>query len=187
MTQNKFWALLLLPITSLTLIYVVNPSGTATNDPRGRILGAVPFHIPSSSMEPTINAGDYILASTYAYRSTPIKRNDIIVFKYPPSPNKEYVKRVVGIEGDRVSINDHNLYLNGDSIIEPFTQHVNRISKTADLEWVVPAGHVFVLGDNRDNSSDSRHWGFVSSNSIIGRVNYLFDSSERQIKKAPTF
>lgn len=124
-------------------------------------------------MAPAIVPGDFILVETYVYRSTPPERGDIIVFRYPPNPKQSYVKRVIGLPGDVVKMNSHRLWLNGKELKETYTQHETRLSGSSG-EWVVPAGHLFVLGDNRENSADSRVWGFVARDQLVGRVKSVF-------------
>jgi len=151
----------------------VNPSGTATLDPRARVLGHTLFHIPGGSMAPTLVPGDYILVATYVYRSNPPQRGDVIVFRYPPNPKQSYVKRVIGVPGDVVKMESHRLWLNGEELEESYTQHETQLLGSRG-EWSVPAGHLFVLGDNRDNSSDSRMWGFVAHDQVVGRLKSVF-------------
>jgi signal peptidase I len=116
--------------------------------------------IATASMEPTLGVGDHILVNKLAYRFNPPQRGDIVVF---PSPveNKELVKRVVAVEGDRVEIRRKQVILNGQPLAEPYVQHTrpNDLLKGDNLDaGVVPTGRVFVLGDNRDQSGDSRDW-----------------------------
>ncbi len=184
--RAKRLAIIVSALTTLSLgLYTLNPSGTASLDFRGRVFGIVPFHIPSTSMEPTINPGDYILVSTYAYKNHPIETKDVIVFQYPKDPSREYVKRVIGLAGDTVLILNDIVHINGNPIEEPYIQNKHQTKtkpSTRKLEWRVPDGHVFVLGDNRHNSSDSRNWGAVSQGAIVGQVAYIINARTRTIR-----
>ncbi|MBN9069546.1 MAG: signal peptidase I [Rhizobiales bacterium] len=185
-----------------------------------------PFSIPSGSMRPTLLEGDYLFVTKWAYGysryslpfspdifsgriwgSSP-KRGDVVVFKFPPDPSLDYIKRVIGLPGDRVQMKHDVLYLNGvavprqkvGQIDNPDITEVNRpvdvyretlpngVSyDTLDLtpnglgddtrEFVVPPGHYFMMGDNRDNSSDSRFSvGYVPAENLVGRANIIFFS-----------
>jgi len=169
-----------------------------------------PFQIPTGSMIPTLEVGDFILVNKFAYGvRLPIigtklldvdepQRGEVMVF-IPPHEPKYYIKRVIGLPGDTVRYEDKNLYINGELMpkvfvedilvdtsigeldgtlhtetingIEHPVQHIdaagNRRSRTT---WVVPNGHYFMMGDNRDNSSDSREWGPVSEKEIVGKA-----------------
>jgi signal peptidase I len=164
------------------------------------------FQIPSESMENTLLIGDYLLvdklryggAGTWnyvmPYRS--VHRGDIIVFRYPLNPTQHFVKRVVGVPGDRVRLINRQVYVNGRPLHENYVLHSSPVHDVfrdefprlnlpvpgldgawwlqmkklvEDGELIVPEGSYFVLGDNRDESSDSRYWGFVPRENIIGR------------------
>jgi signal peptidase I len=164
-----------------------------------------PFRIPSGSMMPTLLAGDFILVSKFSYglrlpvldtkffgAGTP-ERGDVVVFRYPEEPSVAYIKRVVGLPGDRLSYVDKVLYVNGVPAVQtdlpserwaseglqlrhedlgPVGHEIllSRYAPAWDSEWVVPAGHYFALGDNRDNSRDSRFWGFLPDQNLIGKA-----------------
>jgi signal peptidase I len=164
------------------------------------------FQIPSESMENTLLIGDYLLVDKLRYGGggiwdhfmpyQPLRRGDIIVFRYPVNPAKHFVKRVVGLPGDRVRLINRQLYVNGILLQEPYVQHtrplhdvfrdefprVNMAAPGMEAAWwqqmkklvedgqlIVPEGHYFVLGDNRDDSQDSRYWGFVPRENVVGR------------------
>ncbi|MDX1646718.1 MAG: signal peptidase I [Longimicrobiales bacterium] len=164
------------------------------------------YKIPTSSMESTLLVGDFLLVNkaTYGARlpGTDIelpalaepRRGDVVVFHPPHEPEKNYVKRVVGISGDTLEMKNKQLFLNGSPLWEPYARHLDRRGDAVhpDMEWqshhliastrteyhptrdnwgplVVPEGRYFVLGDNRDNSEDSRYWGFVTRDRIRGR------------------
>jgi signal peptidase I len=164
------------------------------------------FKIPTASMEGTLLVGDFLLVNKAAYGShllgtsitlpaleEPV-RGDVIVFHPPHEPEKNYVKRVVGIPADTLFMRDKRLYRNGEPVDEPYVQYVDGRGDAVhpDMEWqshhliasqpreyhptrdnwgpiVVPEASYFVLGDNRDNSEDSRYWGFVDRDQIRGR------------------
>lgn len=169
-----------------------------------------PFQIPTGSMIPTLEVGDFILVNKYAYGlrlpvlGTKIvdvdepERGEVMVF-IPPHDNSYYIKRVIGLPGDTVRYEDKNLYINGELIdkeyvedisvdtsigllpgklynetingVEHLTQHIDAVGRRrARTTWVVPNGHYFMMGDNRDNSSDSREWGPVPEKDIVGKA-----------------
>jgi signal peptidase I len=169
-----------------------------------------PFQIPTGSMIPTLEVGDFILVNKFAYGvrlpviGTKIvdvadpQRGDVMVF-IPPHVNSYYIKRVIGLPGDTIRYDDKRLYVNGELISEEFvadiaidtnvgdlpgtlhqetingvkhaTQHITSVSRQLSrTTWVIPNGHYFMMGDNRDNSSDSREWGTVPEKDIVGRA-----------------
>lgn len=183
--KNSVLKLLVVLLPCLAVgLYIFNPSGTSSNDPRARIFGVVPFRIPSSSMEPTIKVGDLILVNAYAYRSEPLRRGDIIVFKYPPDPKQKYIMRLIGLPEENITIENSRVFVDGREIVEPYTQHI-RSTEREPQEWTIPRGKLFVLGDNRDNSSDSRYWGFVDLEEVVGRVNYIWYSPKGETGAVP--
>ncbi len=128
--------------------------------------------VESISMQPALFPGDYAIVNKLAYSShnTP-RRGDVILFEYPPNPNSiPYFKRIIGLPGDQVHIADGKIYINGELIAEPYII----VTTNRGGDWTVPANQYFVLGDNRNNSSDSRSWGFVPSENIIGRVELIY-------------
>ncbi|MBD9447639.1 MULTISPECIES: signal peptidase I [unclassified Rhizobium] len=200
-----------------------------------------PFTIPSGSMMPTLLVGDYIFVNKFAYgysrfslpfspnlfsgrifESEP-KRGDIVVFRFPPNPDVDYIKRLVGLPGDRIQVKEGVLYVNGTAVprvpngtfnsdyAQDPGQDVPVYRETLDngvsfdtldqspvsrgdntREFIVPEGHYFMMGDNRDNSLDSRFdVGFVPAENLVGRASVIFfslgnDTSFREIWKWPT-
>jgi signal peptidase I len=172
------------------------------------------FVVPTSSMESTVLVGDHLIVDKLAYAPagaiskyllpyTEIKRGDIIVFRFPPMPQMNYVKRVMGLPGDHIRIENKDVFLNGHKLDEPYTQHIfpgwqpyrdtfpstpvavpseylDRVKEmmthvdTATGELVVPPDHYFAMGDNRDNSLDSRYWGWVPRENVIGKPTVIF-------------
>lgn len=164
-----------------------------------------PFRIPSGSLEPTLLMGDFILVNKYDYGvRLPIvhkkiikhgepQRGDIIVFRWPPNPSIDFIKRVVGLPGDKISYIGKELYINGEKISQEAVVSRDNTSQqkefSEDLLGVkhdiyidpektsrdftdieVPEGMYFVMGDNRDDSADSRFWGFVPEENIVGKA-----------------
>lgn len=166
------------------------------------------FKIPSPSMEPTLLVGDHLLVNKFLFggrgawydRFLPyrdIRRGDIIVFRFPFDDHAHYVKRVIGLPGERIKIIDQQVYVNGQPLAEPYKVHTGRYDAFGDNfppvstlfsrsnvrpEWAeammqhvhqgelaVPPGKLFVMGDNRDSSLDSRFWGFADRESVMGR------------------
>jgi signal peptidase I len=127
-----------------------------------------PFSIPSGSMEPTLVQGDRILVARFAYRFGDPKPGDVVVFDPPTARKEEYVKRVVAVAGDTVSVHDGKLYVNGEPMTEPYLKDANLAGTFPEI--TVPKDMVFVMGDNRNNSADGRVFGPVPKSSILGRV-----------------
>ncbi len=124
------------------------------------------IQVDGYSMEPTLHDGEFILVNKLAYRFGSPQRGDIIVFRYPRDPKQDYIKRVIGLPGDRVRVDNGMVYINDQPIEEPYVASAPRYQN----EWVVPENSVFVLGDNRNNSSDSHTWGAVPLDHIIGKA-----------------
>lgn len=140
------------------------------------------FFIPSGSMEPTLRTGDRILVGKFAYRLREIRRGDIVVFRYPLNPNKDFVKRVVGLPGERIEMREGLVQINGRPLGEVYPTALpggDRACLTTYGPEVVPSGMVFVLGDNRCNSEDSRFFGFVPVKNIIGRALVVYWPPDR--------
>ena len=165
------------------------------------------FQIPSESMENTLLVGDYLLVDKLCYGGRglgdhlmpyqKIARGDVIVFHYPVDPKQHFVKRVIGVPGDRLRMMNKTVYINGKPLTEPYVRFLEPPSNlfrdnfprtdmpiiygmegkwwlemrklVEDGELIVPQGNYFVMGDNRDDSQDSRYWGFVPRENIIGR------------------
>ncbi|MGD8514702.1 MAG: signal peptidase I [Granulosicoccaceae bacterium] len=153
-------------------IYFANPSGTDTRDPRGRLLGYIPYKMAARGMAPTLVEGEIIVASTFAYRESEPQRGDIIVFSFPQDRSVAYVKRVVALAGDTLVIENGTLILNGKPVAEPYVDPLNQLRdySLAMQTTVVSNDMLFVLGDNRDNSNDSRFWGYLPRDHVIGKV-----------------
>jgi signal peptidase I len=165
------------------------------------------FQIPSESMENTLLVGDYLLVDKLCYGGSglgdhimpyqKITRGDVVVFHYPVDPKQHFVKRVIGVPGDRLRMMNKTVYINGKPLTEPYVRFIEPPSNlfrdnfprtdmpviygmegkwwlemrklVEDGELIIPQGNYFVMGDNRDDSQDSRYWGFVPRENIIGR------------------
>lgn len=127
-----------------------------------------PFYIPSGSMEPTLLTGDRIIVSKFAYYFREPERGDVIVFKYPGDPKRAFVKRVVALGGETVAIRDSRLYIDGVAVVEEYLPAGVSYHDFGPLR--VPEGNLFMLGDNRANSDDSRVWGYLDEDLVIGKA-----------------
>ncbi len=226
--QNALWENIKVIVQALVLAMII------------RTVLFQPFTIPSGSMMPTLLVGDYIFVNKFAYGyskySLPFspdlfsgrifgsepKRGDVVVFRFPPNPEVDYIKRVVGLPGDRIQMIDGVLNINGQPVpkqpdgsfnsdyrLDP-GQDVPVFRETLDTgitydtldqspnsrgdntrEFLVPAGHYFMMGDNRDNSADSRFdVGFVPAENLVGRASVIFfslgnDTTFREIWRWP--
>ncbi|HEY3247043.1 MAG TPA: signal peptidase I [bacterium] len=135
------------------------------------------FYIPSGSMEPTLQVGDRILVSKLSYRLGPIRRGDIIVFHYPLNPGKDFVKRVVALAGERVELRDGVVLINGQPISELYPTALAGGDRSCTSNYgpqQIPPDNLFVLGDNRCNSEDSRFFGFVPVPNVIGKALFIY-------------
>lgn len=163
------------------------------------------FKIPSGSMIPTLLIGDHLLVNKFLY-GTEIpfsndkiliirkpERGDIIVFRFPHEPDRDFIKRIIAMEGDTIEIKNKNVYVNGAKLNEPYIQHTDIYVITGGREprdnsalQTVPKDMYFVMGDNRDQSFDSRYWGFVHANDIRGKAFILYWSWD-SVEKFPRF
>jgi len=171
MKKKLLYLLIPVPMLLISLLYFINPSGTYSYDPRLRILGYTLFSIPSTSNVPTINSGSTIIVSSYAYTKRIPKINDFAVFE-SPNTGATFVKRVVGLPGDTVEIINSKIFINGKSNLafEPEEQFRKSHHSRSFDSITVPKKHFFVMGDNWDNSLDSRHFGTVHLSKLFGKV-----------------
>jgi signal peptidase I len=151
------------------------------------------FKIPSGSMIPTLQIGDHILVNKFIY-GTKIpfsdrrvlvfrkpRRGDIIVFKYPEDPSRDFIKRVIAVEGDVIESRNKVIYVNGGPVNEPYAQHTDSTLRPGGIEprdnfgpYIVPKDKLFMMGDNRDQSYDSRYWGYVDLKEIKGEALIIY-------------
>lgn len=122
------------------------------------------------SMLPTLHDGEFVLVNRLAYRFDAPQRGDIVVFHYPPDPRQDLIKRVIGLPGDTVGIQSGMVRVNDEPLDEPYIAQSPLYSGT----WVVPEGHLFVLGDNRNDSSDSHSWGMLPFKNIVGKAVLIY-------------
>ncbi len=156
------------------------------------------FKIPSGSMVPTLLVGDHLLVNKFIYgiklpfsdkRILTIRkpqRGDIIVFRYPEDPSRDFIKRVIAVEGDVIEERNKVVYVNGVPLNEPYVQHTDRrLSSPFEPRdnfgpFIVPKNKLFVMGDNRDQSYDSRYWGYVDMKDVKGKALILYWSWDRE-------
>jgi len=129
-------------------------------------MGVQNYKVLGSSMEPNLHQGQYLLVNKVEYRLRAPARGDIIVFHYPNNPSDDYVKRVIGLPGEKLEVRDGRVFVNSVALEEPYL----RGSTMPNYSGEVPADTVFVMGDNRGNSSDSRAWGALPQKYIVGRA-----------------
>ena len=140
-----------------------------------------PYEVPSGSMEPTIMTGDKIIAEKLSFVFGPIKRGDIIVFEDKTHPGRILVKRVIAVAGETVDLRNGSVVVDSNMLYEPYTYRTfsNPLPSSFDdmpieYPYVVPEGCVWVMGDNRDNSADSRYFGPIEERTVEGRVMMVF-------------
>ncbi|MCF8010693.1 MAG: signal peptidase I [Clostridiales bacterium] len=137
-----------------------------------RIFIFSPFYIPSGSMEPTLQVGDRIIVSKINYRFTEPERGDVMVFKFPEDPNKDFVKRVIGLEGETLFFRDSQLYVDEEPVEEDYLPEDMQFHDFGPYE--VPEDSYFMMGDNRNNSDDSRRWGPMPEENIVGEAVLIY-------------
>ncbi len=130
------------------------------------------FYIPSGSMEPTLMVNDRILVAKFIYRVEPVRRGDVIVFRYPLNTQRDFVKRVIGLPGEMVELKEGVVYVTGEPVSEKGYALKPDFGNYGQV--TVPAHEYFVLGDNRNNSEDSRFFGYVPRANIVGRALFIY-------------
>lgn len=128
------------------------------------------IRVDGSSMEPTLQSGEFVIVNKLAYKFTEPKIGDVIVFHFPRDPNQEYIKRVIGLPRDRIVISGGQVLVNDRLLDEEYIA----ASPAYEDTWEVPEDGVFVLGDNRNNSSDSHNWGPVPLNYVVGKAVFVY-------------
>jgi signal peptidase I len=155
--QKTNWKRFVLDILETLVLAVVLYFGINVVSARVRVDGF--------SMRPTLQDGEYILVNKLAYKFNEPQRGDIIVFVFPVNPEEDLIKRIIGIPGDTVAVQDGVLTVNGAVVDEPYINAPPAYNGT----WQVPEGNLFVLGDNRNDSRDSHQWGLLPMENVIGR------------------
>lgn len=156
------WGRFVLDIVETLILAVVLFLGINAISARVRVDG--------TSMIPTLENGEFVLVSKMSYRFSDVDRGDIIVFHFPRNPEEELVKRVIGLPGDHVSVQAGTVYVNGQLLNEPYITSPPAYSG----EWDVLDGQLFVLGDNRNNSNDSKDWGLLPFDQIVGKAVLIY-------------
>jgi signal peptidase I len=126
--------------------------------------------VDGESMLPTLQNGEFILVNKLSYRFGDVQRGDIIVFDYPRNPQEELIKRVIGLPGDHVLIQNQQVLVNGQTLSEGYISAAPLYAG----EWTVDDGHLFVLGDNRNDSSDSHSWGLLPFENVVGKAVLIY-------------
>ena len=124
------------------------------------------IRVDGFSMEPSLHSGEFVIVNKLAYKYDSPKRGDVIVFHFPRDPQQEYIKRVIGLAGDDVVVSNGTVQVNGEVLDEPYILQ----SPAYSGSWQVPEGQLFVMGDNRNNSSDSHNWGTVELDYVVGKA-----------------
>ena len=173
---NRWWVYLLWIVGTIALTEAYAAA-------RGPVFGFENLRVPSSSMAPTLVRGDYVVADTWAYRSSSPEFGDIVIYRSLQTQGFLFAQRVVGLPGDAIEIKGDVLYRNGEAIDEPYIQLTRGQPSGLDelAPTVVPANSYFVLGDNRHNARDSRFTGPVASEDIHGRLVHRWFSFDDRI------
>ncbi len=153
------------------------------------------FKIPTGSMENNLLIGDHLLVNKFVFAPTlsrlegsllpidPIARGNVVVFKYPEEPERDFIKRVIGLPGDTIELKQKRVYINGTRLDEPYVRYLSPPEESSPDDFdvrvqygpvTVPADQYFMMGDNRDNSQDSRYWGFMPRNYVKGKALFVY-------------
>lgn len=133
------------------------------------------YRVDGQSMEPTLHDQEYIIVDKAAYLFHPPERGDVIVFEFPQNPQVDYVKRIIALPGDVISVIGQKVIVDGVTLQEPYINKADPLNPYPPIrKTIVPPNDYFVMGDNRGNSSDSRQWGFVPRANIIGKAAFVY-------------
>jgi signal peptidase I len=165
------------------------------------------FKIPTGSMEPNLLVGDHLLVNKFVFAPAatpleravlpvrPIRRGDVIVFKFPEEPERDFIKRVIGLPGETVELRSRQVFINGQKVDESYAHYLfpqGQDDEPASFDLrerygpvTVPEKHYFMMGDNRDNSQDSRYWGFLPEHYVKGRALTIYWSFEQPVGEQP--
>ena len=158
------------------------------------------FKIPTGSMKPNLLVGDHLLVNKFAFAPVAfpleravmpmrqVRRGDVLVFKFPEEPERDFIKRVIGLPGDAVELKNQTVFVNGKPLVEPYAHYLFPPASEDSTDGhdlrrkygpvTVPDGHYFMMGDNRDDSQDSRYWGFLPAHYVKGRALFIYWSFE---------
>ena len=163
-----------------------------------RTFGFQAFKIPTGSMEPNLLVGDHLLVNKFAFAPTlsgveravlpirPVERGEVLVFKFPEEPERDFIKRVIGLPGETLELRNQVIYINGAPLVEPYAHYqlppagqMATGGENGDVRRkygpvTIPEGHYFMMGDNRDDSQDSRYWGFLPAAYVKGRALFIY-------------
>jgi signal peptidase I len=163
-----------------------------------RTFGFQAFKIPTGSMEPNLLVGDHLLVNKFIFGPSSsgveravlpmrdVERGEVLVFKFPEQPDRDFIKRVIGLPGDTLELRNQTVYINGAPLVEPYAHYQlppagpnGSVGEGSDVRRrygpvTVPAGHYFMMGDNRDDSQDSRYWGFLPATFVKGRALFIY-------------
>ncbi len=160
--ESTSWSRVFLDILETVVLAVVLFVGINAVSARVRVDGY--------SMRPTLEDGEFVLVNRLAYRFGPVQRGDIIVFHYPSDPRQELIKRIIGLPGDQVVIREGKVMVNGQELTETYIA----AAPAYNGDWLIFDGYLFVLGDNRNDSSDSHSWGLLPLENVIGKAVLIY-------------
>jgi signal peptidase I len=165
------------------------------------------FKIPTGSMKPNLLVGDHLLVNKFIFAPTasalerallpmrPIQRGDIMVFKFPEEPDRDFIKRTIGLPGETIELKNQTVFVNGQALAEPYATYLFPPADETQTDGfdlrrkfgpvTVPDGHYFMMGDNRDDSQDSRFWGFLPESYVKGRALFIYWSFDTPDNGAP--
>lgn len=161
----------------LFIILLINSTVLIPTNFLSKVLRFNAFRMPTASMVPTLHVGDHLIANFKYFKKNELQRGDLVIFKYPEDPAKDFMKRVIALEGEKIEIKNKQVYINDVPLSEGHEAHPdNEVYPERDNfgPVVVPSDHCFVMGDNRDNSMDSRHWGSLPLGNIKGKPLYIY-------------
>ena len=185
----------------ILFLVVVSLVNSMVMEYRGKLFGFEPFRIPAASMLPTIMVNDLLIVDTWAYKKNEPELGDVVVFDYPRDPKVKYIKRIMAKGGDHLAYYDKVLHINGKPLrrefvrpyitwgvsekMEEYSEYIGEkqyrialmpLRPAINAEYIVPEGYYFVMGDNRDDSNDSRYWGVLPHHYLYGKAEYIWFS-----------
>ncbi len=186
---NK-WYIYLLIILLINSAYLI-PTYFIANI-ANKVLGFSPYKIATGAMEPTLSIGDCLIADFKYFKKNDLQRGDLVIFQYPEDPAKDFIKRLIALEGEKIEIKNKQIYINDEAIPESYKVYndsqvytkngyygYNDVIRDNFGPIVVPSGYCFVMGDNRNNSWDSRHWGSLPLHNIKGKPLYIYWAKDK--------